>query len=505
MAGALAALVWGLRRNSIFAFALAGVVAGLAMYFYAGARLVPVFLLVTMAFVVVTGPRRWRIPWGGLALLALGFLVTAAPMLMLAVQHPDDFNARLNVVGAFQGGWLAQRAEVTGKPMGLLVLAQLGKAALAFNHYWDYAYWYGLQGPFLDLVPAALAVLGLVYALACWRERRYAIPVLWVALTALLGAALTENPPASQRLVGAAPALAILVAVGLVRLTDLARDLWSRQSVPAQAPQRPPFRSRLLDFAQRPFARRTLDLAQRPFAHRALDLAQRPFVHRALDLARRSYHAISKRVSDFAQRPFVRRARDFARRLLLFLHRRSLNLALALVVCAMAAFSVKLYFVDYTPMCIYGNPNGQATTILAYYLRDHPADRIVYFFGAPRVYYDGFANLPYIAPNETGVDVREPLQGPPNFVDPNHGALFVFVPERLGEHTWVVQSYPGGVWQVLLDHRGQMILSLYGVSKSQVEQAMAAGVPGQPGPGNEESRVPSSAIPWIPEPTPTNR
>jgi len=369
LTAALATLVWGLHSNHAIAFALSGLVAGLGLYFYAGARLVSITLIAVLILVLVTQPG-WRVPWRHLVLLAAGFLVAAAPLLLLAVQHPDDFNARLNAVGIIQSGWLEREVEITGQPLEAILFGQFLKSVLAFNHYWDRVSWYGLRAPLLDLVAGALAVLGLVYAVAHWEQRRYAIPALWVGLVILFGAFLTENPPSSQRLVGATPALAILVAVGAVRLADLARELWGRPKV--------------------------------------------------------------------------------------------WGAALAAVVGLMAVLSLHRYFLEYTPLQIYGNPNAQAATALGHYLRDHPADRIVYFCGAPRLYFD-FGSLGYLAPAARGMDVREPLNGPPDFVDPAYQALFVFVPERLAERVWVEERYPGGTWQILPDHLGQMMLALYEV------------------------------------------
>jgi len=369
LTAALATLVWGLHSNHAIAFALSGLVAGLGLYFYAGARLVSITLIAVLILALVTQPG-WRVPWRHLVLLAAGFLVAAAPLLLLAVQHPDDFNARLNAVGIIQSGWLEREVEITGQPLETILFGQFLKSVLAFNHYWDRVSWYGLRAPLLDLVAGALAVLGLVYAVAHWKQCRYAIPVLWVGLVILFGAFLTENPPSSQRLVGATPALAILVAVGAVRLADLARDLWGRPKV--------------------------------------------------------------------------------------------WGTVLAALVGLMAVLSLNQYFLEYTPLRIYGNPNAQAATALGHYLRDHPADRIVYFCGAPRLYFD-FGSIGYLAPTARGMDVREPLNGPPDFVDPTYQALFVFVPERLAERVWVEERYPGGTWQILPDHLGQMMLALYEV------------------------------------------
>lgn len=119
---------------------------------------------------------------------------------------------------------------------------------------------------------------------------------------------------------------------------------------------------------------------------------------------------------------------------------------LGAAVLALSLVSVKWYFVDFTPLRLYGSFNGVVATALGEYARDElgPEWRI-YFFGPPRMYV-GFGSIPYLAPNVEGVDIHQPLTTPPDrgLAVPDKAAAFVFPPERRGELELVRETFPGG-------------------------------------------------------------
>ena len=95
----------------------------------------------------------------------------------------------------------------------------------------------------------------------------------------------------------------------------------------------------------------------------------------------------------------------------------------------------------------------------------------VYFSGAPRLTYRGFANVSYIAPDVTGIDVVEPWTAdgpPPELTGPT---LFAFVPERLSELDLVRASFPDGTMTVSTLPDGEEILTTYFVDAPVVELA----------------------------------
>jgi hypothetical protein len=62
--------------------------------------------------------------------------------------------------------------------------------------------------------------------------------------------------------------------------------------------------------------------------------------------------------------------------------------------------------------------------------------------------YWAFGSMGFLAPRVQGLDVLEPLQAPPDFVDESRGALFVFLPERSKELVWVKALLPDGdLWE----------------------------------------------------------
>jgi hypothetical protein len=120
--------------------------------------------------------------------------------------------------------------------------------------------------------------------------------------------------------------------------------------------------------------------------------------------------------------------------------------ALALAVLLLAIVSLRWYFVQYTPLLVYGNVNAVVATALGKYAHTELGPNThIYFFGPPRMFY-GFGTIPYLAPQVSGTDIAEPLTQPPgpDMVLPNKGAAFVFLPERRAELSLVQQAFPGG-------------------------------------------------------------
>jgi 4-amino-4-deoxy-L-arabinose transferase-like glycosyltransferase len=206
-------------------FLAAGVATGLSFYFYTGARLLPVLMVVYTAFVWLK--KRRQVPRLGLhlALLIAVFLIVAGPMLGYAMSHPDEWNARINQVGIIQSGWLAREPGLTGKSTLQILAEQFLRSAGAFHVFPDRTAWYGAERPLLGFLAGAFAVLGMAWAIAHWRERRHFLVLIWFWSVIITGGMLTESPPSSQRLVIAIPAVALLVAIGLEQTVRLAQRL----------------------------------------------------------------------------------------------------------------------------------------------------------------------------------------------------------------------------------------------------------------------------------------
>ena len=236
MAAAFFFLYRAYDEGGLLNWVMAGIVAGLAQYFYAGARFVTIMVGVTMAYFIVR--ERWpfvRTHWRGMIVAVAAFIISAGPMLQYAVIHPDEYNGRLNMVGIFQSGWLTQAENLWHQdPVQILINYQLKRSALAYNAYPDPTYWYGSPRPLFDGLWAILFLLGMGYALSRPLDRRLFPMLIWWWGAIILGGVLTENPPSSQRLITSAPPAVFFVALAIWKIGQIGERIM--RSSAARAP-----------------------------------------------------------------------------------------------------------------------------------------------------------------------------------------------------------------------------------------------------------------------------
>jgi hypothetical protein len=141
--------------------------------------------------------------------------------------------------------------------------------------------------------------------------------------------------------------------------------------------------------------------------------------------------------------------------------RRWENLGLGLFITILALSSIHFYFLEYTPSRRYGSENGETATMMGYHLRDLEEGTQAYLAGPPRIYYQ-FGTMPFLAPHVEGRDIVEPLSGPPDEgLVAGSGTVFLFLPERIGELSWVRQAFPEGELRELYDSDGRLRFSAY--------------------------------------------
>jgi hypothetical protein len=358
---------------------MAGTVAGLAQYFYAGARFVTIMVGVTLAyFIVREGWAFVRTHWRGLIVLVIAFIISAGPMLQFALRYPDEYNGRLNMVGIFQGGWLKlAETEWHQGPLQILVGYQLKRAALAYNAYPDTTAWYGSPQPLFDGLWAILFMLGLGYATSRPLDRRLFPMLIWWWGAILLGGVLTENPPSSQRLITSAPPAVFFVALAI----------W-----------------------------KTGQISERIFR---VGSAHAPAVAASSSTA----------------------ARSNVRHYLL----PTLSVAVVAVLCW---FSVNWYFVEYTPLRVYGNYTAVTADALARYAQAVSIP-IGSCSSARRKCTLAWLNQ-YLVPDIAGQDIADPLTAPfdPQTLPDDKQPVFIFLPFRRND-SHVQQTYPNGTAEEL--------------------------------------------------------
>ncbi len=226
------------ERRSLLDWALCGAAVGVAQYFYFGARLAIVIVgAMTVYFFVRGGIRFLRRHGRGVVIMVGAAIVAGAPMIQYAIRFPLDYNARFNQIGIIgPSGWLEREVVIRNQDAVTILLDQLQRAALAFNVYPDRTGWYGSPQPLFDFTTGILFLLGLGYATLRPGDRRLFPMVLWWWTATIIGGALTESPPSTQRLVTLGPPAVFFVALAVLKIGQVVQRVWDawspRQLVP---------------------------------------------------------------------------------------------------------------------------------------------------------------------------------------------------------------------------------------------------------------------------------
>lgn len=227
-----------LRHNRRADFLATGLVAGLGLYSYQAARMLPLVIALALALAWLRcNPDRRRALLRNAAALVLVALAAAVPLAGYALEHPQEFWRRTTsrVLGdeaVKADETLAPGEGTAGFGATLERLAgNMRNALLMFNWKGDIAWINGAPGrPALDPFTGALFLAGLVaWARRIWRERSVTALLVPLALfIMLLPSALAlsfphENP-SHTRASGALPAVMLIAALPLTQLVGQLRQ-----------------------------------------------------------------------------------------------------------------------------------------------------------------------------------------------------------------------------------------------------------------------------------------
>jgi len=228
---ALFLIVDGLRARRLISMALAGALLGLCFQLYFSGRVVPfivgAFLLYAFFF-----HRQWVTRnWGGLGLLALGFLAALGPSLVFDLQHWGAFIERSREVYLFDPNvmkHLQNKYNVSSEME--VVLEQTKRSLLMFNYSIDSSTQFGFPHPMFSSLLAPLVALGLGCALRRWKLPGMMLILIWLAPIMAVGGAMTVDAPFWPRLVGILPVAGLAAALALDQLWDVVKGLWGRRA-----------------------------------------------------------------------------------------------------------------------------------------------------------------------------------------------------------------------------------------------------------------------------------
>lgn len=211
-------LLWrAFNRGGWLDYGIAGGALGLSLYTHPSARFIPVVVALFVAWrwagYISDRDARWSVIRRELprvGLLAGCALAVYAPLGLFFLQNPDLFFYRAGQASVVTlSGGVGPILENTGRVVEGLFWR--GDTNLRLN----------LPGrPGLDAVQALLFVAGVVYALGRERRRALAFPVIWAAVM-VLPSVFSDAAPHFGRMLGATPALAILIAFGLAQIKSL--------------------------------------------------------------------------------------------------------------------------------------------------------------------------------------------------------------------------------------------------------------------------------------------
>ncbi len=392
-------LLRGLRTRGGLEFALAGVTLGLAQYFYAGSRLLPVIALIFLLIIWITRPRLFRSRFPGLILTLAGLLIVTWPANWFYLVEGQPLTERLAATSLWDTGQFAAMAQSRG--VAGAIWEQIRPAFLALIHTLDESGFYGPIAPVMGWFAGVPFMVGIIYLIfpgqkrpgnsaPCKGGRRrdassggnsprpyHTLPLIWITLTIIAGSVLLTHPPQYPRYVLLTPAAALVVGLGLVETL--------RMLIPVK--------------------------------------------------------------------PGRQSARRVLRRIVMIMV--GLGLAAAdLLFYALIYSPAPAYAHD--PYTLLGDGVGRLVGEVA---AENPAVR-VYYLVEPEMRLNGTSLIEYFAPGVNDQRVDRIL---PNDFEPGDEALFILSARRSRELGTLVEAYPGGSAWRLRDREGRLVFVSYRV------------------------------------------
>lgn len=220
-------MIRALRTGSARFYLLVGIVSGLCLYTYPGSRLAPALGMLLFGAAALTQRGLFRAQWRNLVIFLTAALLTIAPIFG-TYQQNSEFNQRLNSVGLLQENRLQQEMEISGLNAVQVIIAQFFKSIMPFIVSSGALNFFNSPRPYFTPLMAVFLMLGL--AIAAWRlgDLRLLTLLAWFLAPIVFGSTLTVGPPSHQRMLGSAPAAAILATLGLVTIAQALGNLNQR-------------------------------------------------------------------------------------------------------------------------------------------------------------------------------------------------------------------------------------------------------------------------------------
>jgi hypothetical protein len=184
------------------------------VYVYAAGRLLPLLFVAFVLFWFWQDRAALRRFWRPVTLMAGVSLVTAVPLLLFYAQYPYFFVFRIAYVANKGVG------TVEGKPW-LTWLFNIGRTIRGLFWLGETHLRHNLPGrPYLDPVQAVTFIVGIIATLRQKLQPRAVFLLLWL-IVMLLPTIMSGDAPHFGRMTGAAPIIAILIALGIYHVSRI--------------------------------------------------------------------------------------------------------------------------------------------------------------------------------------------------------------------------------------------------------------------------------------------
>jgi len=208
-------------RRPLLGFAIAGIAAGLAQYFYAAGRLVPILLAIWTLHMIL----RKRVSFAQIMVMLAGGLISIAPLLVEYAIRPELVIGRASAVDVFSNPDLLRHtlgadAQMPRDFLKLLVL-QSTRVVEFFVFRGDSSGFYTNEIAPLDATTAALFWIGFGISILRIKKLRDFAAVSWVVVTAIAGGIPFLDPPSGPRMIIVMPAIALICATSIEQLWRL--------------------------------------------------------------------------------------------------------------------------------------------------------------------------------------------------------------------------------------------------------------------------------------------
>ena len=221
------AVLRAVRSEQRIWYMIAGGLGGLSLYTYQVAQLLPILIFVIFVILFITKRRvlTSKVYLANIGIMFVVSLVVVAPLLMFAYNNPEVYNGRVRDVLLVNNddGAPAQQNEIRERLIDVVRFFTVeGDTAL---HDYSVNGRVGLH-PFFQIG----MLVGLGVLLWQWRQA-YALILLSWLLIMLIPASLADKASVSKRALGAIPAVAVIVSLGLLTLAQLVQTGFRRLKV----------------------------------------------------------------------------------------------------------------------------------------------------------------------------------------------------------------------------------------------------------------------------------